>query len=154
MANTLRLGGFQSSRADPDIWMRASVKPDGTKFYEYVLCYVDDIIYQGLHADEFMDYLSTVYTLKPGSVKVPDTYLGADIRLHELSNGDKSWAILSDNYVKRAIAEVEHELNRVGKELKKKVQMPLASDYCPELDSTPELDERRASYFASLMGVL
>ena len=154
MANTLRLGGFQSSKADPDIWMRAAVKPDGAKFYEYVLCYVDDIIYQGLHADEFMEYLSTVYTLKPGSIKIPETYLGADIRLHELSSGEKAWAISSDTYVKRAVAEVERELNRVGKELKKKVQTPLASDYRPELDSTPELDERRASYFASLMGVL
>jgi hypothetical protein len=111
MVNTLHLRGFQSSKADPDIWMCAAVKPNGTKFYEYVLCYVDDIIYQGLHADEFMDYLSTVYTLKPGPVKVPETYLGADIRLHELSSGDKAWAILSDTYVKHAVAEVKCELN-------------------------------------------
>jgi hypothetical protein len=154
MANTLRLGGFQSSKADPDIWMRAAVKPDGAKFYEYVLCYVDDIIYQGLQPEEFMNYLTTVYTLKPGSVKVPDTYLGADVRMHELSSGEKAWAISSDTYVKHAVGEVERELLRVGKELKKKVTTPLATDYRPELDATPELDERRASYFASLMGVL
>jgi hypothetical protein len=42
----------------------------------------------------------------------------------------------------------------VGKQLKKKVVSPLASGYRPELDASPELDENRASYFASLMGVL
>lgn len=154
MARTLRLGGFQSSKADPDFWMRPAQKTDGSKFYEYVLCYVDDIVYQGLEADKFMDYLNTVYTLKPGSVKVPETYLGADIRTNELSNGDKAWAISSDTYVKRAVEEVERELSRVGKTLKKKVVSPMASNYRPELDSSPELDERRASYYASLMGVL
>jgi hypothetical protein len=55
-----------------------------------------------------------VYTLKPGSVKIPDTYLGADIHVHELSNGEKAWAISSNTYVKRAVTEVERELNRVG----------------------------------------
>jgi hypothetical protein len=42
----------------------------------------------------------------------------------------------------------------VGKMLKKKVVSPLASGYCPELDALPELDEKRSSYYASLMGVL
>jgi hypothetical protein len=70
------------------------------------------------------------------------------------ASGDKAWAISSDTYVKHAVAKVERELTRVGKELKKKVLTPLASDYRPKLDSTPELDERLASYFASLMGVL
>jgi len=49
---------------------------------------------------------------------------------------------------------VKRELARVGKQLKKKVVSPLASGYRPELDASPELDEDRASYFASLMGVL
>jgi hypothetical protein len=29
MVNTLHLRGFQSSKADPDIWMCAAVKPNG-----------------------------------------------------------------------------------------------------------------------------
>jgi len=43
------------------------------------------------------------------------------------------------------VAEVERELSYVGKQLKKKVVSPLASGYRPELDATPELDERKAS---------
>ena len=141
MVRTMHLGGFQSSKADPDIWLCPAMKPDGTKFYEYVLCYVDNIIYQGLKVDDFMDYLDMVYTLKPGSMKVPDTYLGADIHLHELSSGDKAWAISSDTYVKWAVAEVERELSSVGKILKRKVSSLMGQGYRPELDTSPELDE-------------
>jgi hypothetical protein len=82
-----------------------------------------------------MDYLRTVYTLKDGTVQEPETYLGADVRRHELSNGQKAWAISSDTYVQRAVKEVEHELAKVGKQLKRKVVLPLASRCRPELDA-------------------
>jgi hypothetical protein len=49
---------------------------------------------------------------------------------------------------------VECELAKVGKQLKRKVVLPLASGYRPKLDALPELDKNRASYFTSLMGVL
>ncbi|KAI2508430.1 Reverse transcriptase (RNA-dependent DNA polymerase) [Fragilaria crotonensis] len=31
-------------KGDPDVWMRPKVKPNGDKYWEYVLCYVDDIL--------------------------------------------------------------------------------------------------------------
>ena len=37
-------------------------------------------------------------------MKEPDAYLGADISMKELSNGDKAWSLSSDTYVKRAVA--------------------------------------------------
>jgi hypothetical protein len=49
---------------------------------------------------------------------------------------------------------VERELAKVGKQLKRKVVLPLASGHRPKLDASPELDENQVSYFASLMGVL
>jgi len=154
LAQTLRNAGFAGCKADPDVWLRPAQKADGTKIYEYALCYVDDCLFQGLDPNKFMDYLATTYILKEGSVKQPDTYLGADIRLYELTSGDKAWSLSSDTYVKRAVAEVERELSFVGKQLKKKVVSPFASNYRPELDATPELDEQRAGYYASLTGVL
>ena len=154
MANTLRNGGFKSCPADPDVWIRAAVKPDGTKIYEYVLCYVDDVIFQGLDPNGFMDYLRRSYKLKDGSVKEPDTYLGADVSHYELSDGTRAWSLSSDTYVKRAVQEVERELEQSGECLKSKVVSPFASGYRPEFDSSPELNERLSSYYASLMGVL
>jgi hypothetical protein len=44
MAEKLTAMNFQSSMADPDVWMRAAAKGDGEKYYEYVLMYVDDIL--------------------------------------------------------------------------------------------------------------
>ncbi len=154
LAQSLRDAGFTSCKADPDVWLRKAEKPDGTKIYEYVLCYVDDCIFQGLDPKAFMDGLRKSYTLKDGSVKEPDAYLGADIRQMQLSNGEVAWALSSDTYVKRAVEEVERQLGQWGLQLKKKVVSPLASGYRPELDASPELDEKKASYYASLMGVL
>ena len=154
LAQMLRDAGFTSSKADPDVWLREAVKSDGTKIYEYVLCYVDDCIFQGLDPKAFMEHLGRSYTLKEGSVKEPDAYLGADIRRMVLLNGDVAWALSLDTYVKRAVEEVERYLGQRGQQLKKKVVSPLASGYRPELDGSPELDDDRASYYGSLMGVL
>ncbi|MGH7954980.1 MAG: reverse transcriptase domain-containing protein [Gloeomargaritales cyanobacterium] len=43
IAQTLRDMGYMPSFADPDVWMRKCTKPDGFKYYEYLLVYVDDI---------------------------------------------------------------------------------------------------------------
>ena len=44
MARKLDGIGFQSSPADPDVWMRPAVKFNGEDYYEWVLMYVDDIL--------------------------------------------------------------------------------------------------------------
>jgi hypothetical protein len=44
LAATLQKAGFKACKADADVWMRPAVKADGSKYYEYVLCYVDDIL--------------------------------------------------------------------------------------------------------------
>jgi hypothetical protein len=44
MAEKLVSMRFQSSMADPDVWLWAATKSDGEKYYEYVLMYVDDIL--------------------------------------------------------------------------------------------------------------
>ena len=44
LAETLYDIGFVPTRADPDVWRRPAIKEDGFEYYEYVLCYVDDIL--------------------------------------------------------------------------------------------------------------
>jgi hypothetical protein len=126
MAQTLRNAGLAACKADPDLWLRPAVKPDSTEFYEYVIYCVNDCYYSGLKGLEFMDYLSSVYTLKEGSVKVPETYLVADVRMYELANGEKAWTASSDMYVKRAVAEVERELSYIERQLKSNVKSPFS----------------------------
>lgn len=36
--------GFTPTYADPDVWMRPAIKGNGFKYWEYVLCYVDDLL--------------------------------------------------------------------------------------------------------------
>ena len=157
MAQTLRNLDFKSTKADPDVWIRSAVKPNGDKIYEYVLCYVDDILYGGLDSKTFMKNLSDTYKLKEGSVKEPETYLGADISKYTVTHGiveTECYSMSSDTYLKRAIKVVEDELALVGKSLKRKASTPMASGYRPEVDSSSYLDPNRASYFMSLMGIL
>jgi hypothetical protein len=43
LANELMQLKFEPVPADPDVWRRAPVKSDGTKYYKYVFVYVDDL---------------------------------------------------------------------------------------------------------------
>ena len=75
MASSLRDAGFAGCKVDPDIWMKAAVKPNGDKYWAYVLCYVDNLLVVSHEPQEVMDFLSKRYTLKEGSVKEPTEYL-------------------------------------------------------------------------------
>ena len=66
LRNCMELLGFESSRADPDVWMRASVRKDGvTKYYEYVLLYVDDCLVISDRAESILRNEIGKYWLKP-----------------------------------------------------------------------------------------
>jgi len=85
-------------KADPDLWMRPAVKPDGTKYYDYLLAYIDDLCGMSMDTNNISDAIENMFTLKKESVKEPDLYLGADIekvpnipqRLDELPKLNKS----------------------------------------------------------------
>jgi hypothetical protein len=44
LAETLDAMGYRPSYADPDVWLQLAVKPDGFEYYEYILCYVDNVL--------------------------------------------------------------------------------------------------------------
>ena len=159
ISSTLRDAGFKGCMADPDVWMKPNTKPDGFKYWEYVLVYVDDVLVLSHNPQSIMDTLAMKYTLKAGSVRAPKEYLGSDIKKFtipedETNPSKECWAMSSDTYVKRSIADVERALEEIGQRLRSKVTTPLSSSYRPELDATPELDDRRANYYQGLIGVL
>ena len=55
LAASLRDLGCRSCKADPDVWMKAATKVDGTKFYSCVLAYVDDILCLDTNPKQAMD---------------------------------------------------------------------------------------------------
>jgi hypothetical protein len=157
-AQVLRDMGFTSCHADQDVWMRAATKPDGTEYYEYVLCYVDDILAMSTNPMAIMDALRETYTLKKESVKEPDLYLGADVKKYYISGTDDAdkprWAMSSDKYAKRAIADVESKLKETNRQLMTKAATPLAGAYRPELDQSPFLTAEDQNYYQGLIGIL
>jgi hypothetical protein len=141
LAATLREAGFKAAcKADADVWMRPAVKADGSKYYEYVLCYVDDILVVSERPKRIMEGLEAKYVLKAGSVSEPMMYLGAKVskyRLEHSGNPDKvQWSLSAEDYVNRAVKDVETELEKVGKVLLTKVTTPTTADYHPELDQS------------------
>jgi hypothetical protein len=80
LASCMRDMGYVSCKADPDLWLKAETQPDdGTRYYSYVLCYVDDILCIHHDAMKVLGKISTYLQLKPDSVGDPDIYLGAKL---------------------------------------------------------------------------
>jgi hypothetical protein len=88
LAATLREAGFKACKADADVWMRPAVKADGSKYYKYVLCYVDDLLVVSEHPERIMEGLEANYVLKAGSVGEPMTYLGAKVSKYRLEHSN------------------------------------------------------------------
>jgi hypothetical protein len=140
LARNLREMGYTSSKADPDLWMMPDTKSDGTEYYRYIICYVDDVAATMEDPQSFMDELSHRFTLKEGSVQEPTLYLGADVIKWYIAESDEPgkvrWALASTKYTRRAIADLEVELEAIGKRLPTKVTTPLSTGYRPESDQS------------------
>ena len=134
LAQTLRDMNFKSSYADPDVWMRVAYKEGGRCFYEYVLCYVDDLLCISADPAAILGHVEQTYRLKEKPCK-PERFLGATIKEFYIQGDAKPrWAMSSNEYVTNAIKTVETELAKLDKKLSTKAIMPLASSYLPELD--------------------
>ena len=57
MAKKLDEINFKSCVADPDVWLRPAVRPDGTEYYEYILMYVDNILEISVDATKILKSL-------------------------------------------------------------------------------------------------
>ena len=144
--------------ADPDIWMRPAEKSDGSKYYEFVLLYVDDTLVVSENAERILrDEIGRYFELKEESIGPPDIYLGGKVRKVTLDNGQEAWSFSSSQYVRTAVRNVEEYLNEHGNgqwRLTRKAETPMRATYRPELDVTPVLEAEWALYFQSLIGVL
>jgi hypothetical protein len=161
LAQTMMDMGFKSCLADPDVWLSAATKADGTKYYEYILIYVDGILTVSSNPSAIMGTLLVAYQLKedPTTGKTyarPTRYLGADIGHFQFNNEtDKArWFMSANTYVKNAIKTVETQLEDQGLKLKTKVLTTLPSAYRPELGVLEELNDKGANQFQDLIGML
>jgi hypothetical protein len=155
LRSCMKFLGFTSSLADPDVWMRPVVRPDGSKAWEYVLLYVDDCLVISDNADHILRVeIQKYWELKQESIGPPKIYLGGQMRKVQLENGVSCWAFGSAQYVKTAVKNVEDYLEKKGESLPARASTPLSNGYRPEIDISDELDPDDAAYYQSLIGIL
>lgn len=150
--------GFKSCPADPDVWMRPAIKADGSACYDFILLYTDDTLVVSENAEVILrTELGRYFELKEESIGPPKIYLGGHVRKVQLENGVEAWAFSSSQYCQAAVKNVENWLSKEENSrwtLPKKAETPLTTTYRPELDVTPELVPKDASYYQSVIGVL
>jgi hypothetical protein len=136
--------------------MRARIRDDGFKFYEYVLIYVDDILCISDNSQELLERIDKYFPMKPNSIGKPDIYLGAKLSGVSLPNQVEAWVMSPSKYIQEACnnAKQWHKENQSQWRYPSKCTAPFSTKYRPECDVTPKLEPEEASYFQSIIGVL
>ena len=146
--------GYTPSKADPDVWMRPGMKPNGFKYWEYVLVYVDDILSISHDPKRTMNLIKAKFKLKNDQMEPPETYLGATLSKLDNIDGDSCWAMSSDDYCAAFVTNVEESLMKKGLRLPSKCATPTTHGYKPEDDCTGELKADGIQRYQELIGSL
>ena len=140
LAETLYDISYRQSKVAPDIWLRPAVKPNSQTYYEYILCYVDDILSVSFDATSILKSIQVNIKLKDDKIEPPSDYLGAVLGQMDV-DGKTGWYLSSEKFLKSAIENVEQTLQQSGQRLPSKCKTPISSSYRPELDTSPKLKE-------------
>ena len=128
--------GFQPSQAEPDFWWQKT-KANG---FEYVACYVDNIICCSKQPEKILGKLSRFYTLK--RVGKVEFFLGAD--LMELPNTwNCQYQFSAASYIQRILSNHEGLTQTKFKEY----DTPMSQDYHSEEDETPLFNIKEHAIF-------
>jgi len=155
--------GYQPCEADQDVYMKEATKPDGTKYWAYIIVYVDDVLCVNHDTKSTMDLISNLYRMKEGSIETPKVYLGANIKEWKLQDADgefiKCYASSSNTYAKEAVRIVEGLMLKnnlsFSSTRRQGSKTPFSSsDYRPELENTPYCNDEHTTVYQNLMGML
>jgi len=134
---------FKPSRAEPDIWMRKA-----GDHYEYIACYVDDLLIASKNPQAIIDGLQE----EPHKFQLKGTgpvefHLGCDFFRDE--NGTLCFG--PRKYIERLADQYK---SMYGESPHTKVTSPLEKNDHPELDTTPLCGEEGITQYQSLIGAL
>ena len=149
--------GWTSCITDRGVCYKAQTRPSGGhEYYVYALCYIYDIL--AVHHDgmEALRGIDKFFKMKKGSVGDPDYYLGAKLKKMKLANGVEAWGMSSSKYANAVVANVVTHLESKGQGhmLSKRAPTPFKGGYQPEMDASPELNPKDATYYQSQIGIL
>lgn len=156
LAREVSAMGFSPCKADADVWLREHTKEDGTRYYEYLFIYTDDIL--ALSMDPLGRCIQPLvdkgYVCK--DIGPPTRYLGASIEEVEVEGATgtihKFWSMSAEKYLTLALETIETKLGETLKH--KKADTPISPSYHPEVDESAILGDEDANYYQSLIGIL
>ena len=160
-ATEIRSMGFKDTKADGDVYRKKSLRDGKVPYYEYMVVYVDDVIYISEAPEQWIDALAKQYRLR--ETGVPKRFLGSDIKSKQYvdDNGHNKlcWAFGSDSYVRDACAIAEDQMKKNGitypSTRRHGSSSPFSNQsYQPELDSSDFCDSNLTTMFQKLIGVL
>ena len=146
---------YESSLADPDVYLRAAVDETGFEYYEYVLTYVDDVLCLSKKPGRTIDGIKAKFKLKGDKAEPLTDYLGGVLSKMITADGTECWTQSADKYLAESVKNVEAQLAEKGNKLPSKgCVAPLQSNYRPELDTSAELGVEGLRYYQELIGIL
>ena len=80
--------GFLSTKAEPDVLYWNTVKHNVFEYYEYILCYVDDILC--ISHDLGIVLGQVIFKFNGDKVEYPEIYIGAQVR-KMIVDGVEGW---------------------------------------------------------------
>ena len=125
--------------ANPDLWLRPSVNPEGFEYYEYILCYVHDVLCIYHNPRNSTKKIQGNFKLKDDKIEPPDVYLVETTDKMILESGKYCWTMLIEKYVKAVVTNFEEDIARSGKRLPLKCVTPLSRNFALWLEDYPEL---------------
>jgi hypothetical protein len=155
LAGVLSDLNYRPSLADPDVWLKAAVKPNGFEYYEMVLVYVDDVMVISHVPSRTINGIKAVFKLKGDAAAPPDMYLGVTLEKKENAAGTKCWTMSPEKYVNASVKNVEEALAKDGKKLPSSCPTPIQGTYPhPSEDISAELNADGLRLYQELIGVL
>ena len=106
--------GYHPSKADSYVWMRPAIKKNGFKYWEYILCYVDDILVISDNPMQTMNNIEQKFKFKDDKAVTPEQYLGAGLSKMTNDSGTECWTMSSDEYCGALVKTVENILEKKG----------------------------------------
>jgi hypothetical protein len=111
------------------------------------------LLARGKDPDDTMRQIGERFKFKNDEVKEPENYLGARIQKKSIDRRSM-WAMSSVDYIRAAVKNVEEQIKGTRWRLPLKVTTPMSDSYQPEMDASPELDEKERTRFQELIGVI
>ena len=85
------------------VWLCPVTKPDGEKYYEYILCYIDDIL--GISHDPVPMLRSIRLPFKDYKIEDPEFYLGA--KLEKKIYGKRIWIMTCKDCIHVTVSNIK-----------------------------------------------